>query len=325
MRWNINSRLANFQLNMRGNEDNFSSELRYNFSRYSSGSSLILDYETSDQDYFTSISWRYLSPAKYREGRTLWEFDIGYGIGSRGHGLIASVATPIIPGLTLQLVYEQISATSDDAQFRLQLRPTLNLQPQLSPGDFRFDRLRSEGGMLIQPYFDRNNNGKKDGGEDIYTNEPELLILINNETIRSLRPFVSKQGIFIRLPPATYRLDLDPAGFPLDWAARETAYAVEVVAGVFTPVAIPLSLSYTVAGTVTDAAGNPIAGATVEAIPTEEGNKVLSITNGAGIFYLEQLKQGTYNLLINGQPADPSTLEINEKSEPLAEVNLQFK
>ncbi|RCJ38386.1 hypothetical protein A6770_13655 [Nostoc minutum NIES-26] len=35
----------------------------------------------------------------------------------------------------------------------------------------------------------------------------------------------------MRLAPGTYRLDLDPAGFPPDWQAAVNAYAVDVVAG----------------------------------------------------------------------------------------------
>lgn len=330
LRWSVRSRYKRIQANLRANENNFNTELIYYFSRSSStGHSVILDYETrsnnNDNDYLASLNWRYISKAKYRDGRNLWDVRLGYGIGSQGDGIIASASTPIIPGLNVELVYEQISLNSNESRFRLQLRPNFNIQSQIAPADFSSNRLRSEGGMLIQPFFDLNGNGRRDRGEEVYTDDPELLLLINNKTINSLRPFITNQGIFIRLDPQTYRLDLDPAGYPLDWSPTENAYAVDVIAGVYTPVTIPLNISYTVAGKVTDTNGNPLRGATVEAIPiTGEGKKVLSITNSAGIFYLEQLTQGTYNLFINQQPAEPSTLELNQNSEPFFELNLLY-
>ncbi|NQZ65568.1 MULTISPECIES: carboxypeptidase-like regulatory domain-containing protein [Cyanophyceae] len=54
--------------------------------------------------------------------------------------------------------------------------------------------------------------------------------------------------------------------------------------------------SYTVAGTLTDAEGKPIEAARVEAVLKDKDEKIVSVTNGAGIFFLENLQQGTYNL-----------------------------
>ena len=84
-------------------------------------------------------------------------------------------------------------------------------------------------------------------------------------------------------------------------------------------------LSYTVAGRVMVNGVNPVGGAKVEAVPSKLGKSeksIVSITNGAGIFYLEELQPGIYNLLVNGQPAQPSTIEINQNSKQLQEVNL---
>jgi hypothetical protein len=328
VRWTFNSLYRPFRVGIRANKNNFSSELIYYLSNsLANGHSLVFNYDTrnsdDDNDYLASVAWRYVSETSYQDGRNLWDVELGYGMGSRGNGLIAEVSTPILRWLSVGLVYEQVSLDSNESRFRLQLHPNLNLTPQPTPADYSSDYLRSQGGMLIQPFFDLNGNSQKDRGEKVYTDSPELLVLINNKDIRSLRPFVTEQGIFIRLPPQTYRLDLDPAGYPIDWSTPESAYAVKVVAGSYTKVLVPFNLSYVVAGTVTNSEGNVIQGATVEAIPNNPNDKKrLSITNRAGIFYLEELKQGKYQLLINGKPAQPNTLELNQNSPPVTELNL---
>lgn len=74
---------------------------------------------------------------------------------------------------------------------------------------------------------------------------------------------------------------------------------------------------------MTNTAGEPVNGARVEAIPQEEGETIFSVTNPAGVFYLEGLKQGSYDLKINGNPSQPNKLIIDESSEPFQELNLQ--
>ncbi|MDY6781013.1 MAG: carboxypeptidase-like regulatory domain-containing protein [Cyanobacteriota bacterium] len=179
--------------------------------------------------------------------------------------------------------------------------------------------------MWIQPFFDDNNNGKLDLGEKLYIQEPELLLLVNNQPLQSLRPEIRSHGIFLFLPPDTYRLDIDPAGFPLDWHSPVSAYGVEVELGSYTPVSIPLNLAYTVTGLVTDEEGNAVNGAKVEAISVGGDRRVFSITNNAGVFYLENLQQGSYNLLIDDLPAIPKTLILDESSKPFQEINLEIE
>ncbi len=176
---------------------------------------------------------------------------------------------------------------------------------------------------MIQPFFDRNNNGKLDSGEEIYTENPELLLILNNQPIQSFRPQVQADRIGLRLPPGTYRLDFDPSGFPLDWQTVNDAYAVEVVAGSNTLIQVPLVLSYTLSGVVTDAQGNVVAGARVEAISADGEQRRFSVTNGAGVYYLEQLPQGTFTLFINQEPAQPGTITLDEDAEPFQELNLR--
>ncbi len=328
LRWNFNSRLRNWQFNIRGNEIATNSLFTYNFSENTSrGSALNLGYETRNnnfQDNLTTLSWRYRSPARLRDGRHLWDIDLGYGFGSHGSGFITSASTNVIPGLNLRLRYQGISAISDSGSFRIELSPSFTLQPRLTPSDSRYQSFRNKGGILIQPFLDKNGNGSLDKNELIYTEDAELLLSLNYKPIKSLEPIITENGILIQLSPDYYRLDLDPAGYPIDWKPTESAYAVEVVAGGYTPIQIPFIQAYTVAGTVTDAEGKLVGGARVEAVLKGKGMKVISVTSGAGIFYLENLQRGNYHLLINGQLAQPENLTIDVNSEPLQEVNLKL-
>jgi hypothetical protein len=49
----------------------------------------------------------------------------------------------------------------------------------------------------------------------------------------------------------------------------------------------------------------------------------LSVTNGAGVYYLEGLPQGDYALEINGKSALPGNLLLEESSQSFQEINLQ--
>ncbi len=136
-----------------------------------------------------------------------------------------------------------------------------------------------------------------------------------------MQPEVQSDRTLVRLPPGTYRLDLDPAGFPPDWQAASEALAVNVVAGSYTPVAIPLIQSYTRYGVITDAQGNAIAGARVEAMPAGRGKRRFSVTNGAGVYYLEGLRQGNYLLQVNGKSA--GNLNLEASSVAFQELNIK--
>ncbi|MEO1374500.1 MAG: carboxypeptidase regulatory-like domain-containing protein [Cyanobacteria bacterium J06635_10] len=326
-RWNLSSRLGKLQLRNSGNEIATNSQLSYNFSKSSStGNSLNLNYETSRENNLASLNWRYRSKSRNRYGRSLFDFDLGYGIGSQGSGIIASASTGMITGMNLRARYQSISTTSDRSSFRIELSPSFYIQPRISLGDNRYERLRGEGGLLIQPFLDKNSNGKLDRKEKIYTEDLDLLLSLNNKSIKRFRPDINGNGVLIQTPPDNYRLDLDPAGYPIDWKPTQTAYAVEVAAGGFTQRLVPFVPSYTVAGTVTNAEGKPVGGARVEAIATDKSKakKTMSVTNGAGIFFLENLQQGTYKLLINDKPAKPGEITIDGNSETMQEINLSI-
>ena len=127
----------------------------------------------------------------------------------------------------------------------------------------------------------------------------------------------------LRVKPGQYRVDLDPAGYPVGWIPRETAYAVTASPGGYTIVAIPMQKSFTVIGVVQDTAGAAIGGVKVEAKANEGTKKYLSVTNGSGIYTLDGLPSGTYNLTIDGQPAEPSSITIGKQTETTQELNLK--
>lgn len=327
-RWSFNSRAGQFGLSHQGTPATTASRLSYRLSEASStGHEFQMGYETQsrneNRDRLATLNWRYRSARRTQSGQSLWDVGLGYGMGSQGSGMTASIGTSIIPGLTVRLRYQGVSLTSDTAAFRIELLPRLNVQSRISPGQTRFEQLRNQGGVLIRPFFDRNNNQEQDPGEELYTENSDLLLRLNNRSIRSARPDIRADGIYVQLPPDTYRLDIDPAGFPIDWQSQATAYAVDVAAGSYTDIPIPLSLSYTLSGVATNAEGNPLGGAKVEAVATEGENRVVSITNGGGVFFLEGLPQGTYQLLINGELAEPGEVTLDAASDAFQELNVQ--
>lgn len=331
LRWTLKQRLFALEFTQRGNEISTISELKYNLSgsRFlDTGHSLLLGYETLDltrREYLLSLGWRYRSSQLTADGRFLWETYCGYGFSSQGSGIIANVETAAIPGLLLRLRYQGVSVNLGEERYSLELVSSLNLQRGIFPGDRRSDYFRTQGGMLIQPFFDRNNNGLRDSGEEFYTETADLLFILNNQPLKSSLPEVQSDRVLLRLPPGIYRLDLDPAGFPLDWQPIVDAMAVEVVAGSYTPIPVPLVPSFTLSGLVTDASGNVVPGARVEAKGKKDASRRFSVTNGAGVYYLERLQPDTYTLFVNGKSAQPDTITLNESSKFLAELNLMQK
>lgn len=329
LRWNLIEGFGALQLNMQGNEIGTLSELSYNLSKKffsDKGHSLVLGYQTTNSqansDEFATASWRYRSEQQAVDGNYLWETQLGYGFGSKGNGPIAVFQTAAIPGLLLRARYQGAFISSDQSTFSVELVSSLNLQGGISPGNRRSDRLRTQGGLLIRPFFDRNNNGKRDSNEEYYIDKVELPIILNNRPLRLQEAEIYSNKILVPLKPGTYRVDIDPAGFPPEWQPTTDAYAVEVASGSYTEVLIPLRKSYTISGVVTDATGNAIAGALVEAVGAD-GQRKISVTNDAGVYYLERLQQGDYQLFINEKMV--KNLTLTKDSSNLQELNLKLE
>ncbi len=328
LRWRLGQQLGAWDLQHQGNEVGTISHLSYAFRsvdaknktrQTNTGSSIQLSYQTSQlnkANEFTTLAWRYRPT-----NRSTWEAELGYGIGNAGGGWIASSGINILPGVTLRGRY-QTGINSTSPSFSLEIGANLETKDGLRGNPQELDVFRTHGGIEIVPFFDRNGNGEVDAGEKPYIDLE--LINLNNRPLKPYRPVVEKDRISVGLAPGKYRLDFDPSGFPADWRTKSTGYAVEVAAGSYTKVIVPLMPSYSIEGIVRDRQGKPLAGAKVELIPTPEGERIFSITNGDGQFYLESLSQGNYQLQVNNKSISPTTVNLNSASQTTQTLNLNL-
>ncbi|MEH2181552.1 carboxypeptidase-like regulatory domain-containing protein [Nostoc sp.] len=90
-----------------------------------------------------------------------------------------------------------------------------------------------------------------------------------------------------------------------------------MIADSCTPVMIPLIRSNTRSEVVTDTQGQAIVGARVEAIQPDRETKRFFVTNGAGVYYLEDLLQGKYNC------QSPKILPKNKFSQIICTLSMQ--
>jgi hypothetical protein len=284
--------------------------------------SLVAEYNTAERFQFDNLGllyWRYRSPKYQRDGSSLWTADLGYGLGTRGNGPYVALTTSIVPGLNVQARYQGISLYSNTGDYSVALISSLGTQSGLYAGNRRLDELRTQGGLMVQPFYDRNGNGKRDGNEAIYSDSSDFLIL-NNELVTAQRIETHRDRLLVRLLPGTYRLDLEAGAFPPEFQPAATSMAVQVHEGSYTPISIPLQPAYTASGMV-DHGGQPVNGARVEATNLDSKQVQLTTTNTAGIYYLEALRRGTYRVTVNGKPAQPEMIQINESSKSLEEIN----
>jgi Carboxypeptidase regulatory-like domain len=283
---------------------------------------ITLEYNTSENfrsNQLASVAWRYRSRNYQIDGSSMWTATIGYGVGSQGHGPNLAIATSVLPGWHLQARYQAVSLASNTGEYSVALTSSFGTQSGIYAGNRRLEELRSAGGILVQPFYDRNSNGQRDRGEEFYTESADFLIL-NNELVQSQRLEKHADRFLLRLVPGMYRLDLEAAGFPVDFQPVETAIAVKVHEGSYTPILIPLQPAYTASGVISRS-GQPVNGARVEATNIDSNQTQLATTNTAGVYYLEPLRRGRYRVTINGQPAQPEVIQITESSPPLEEIN----
>lgn len=328
--WSGLARFNRFELTTQGNEVGFRGDLLLALAAEPSwdhGNFLRLSHENRQVigtgSGLTTLGWRHRSRARAFDGRYLWEVDAGYGIGSQGSGWVASVASAVLPGVMLRARYEGVSALSGESSFRFEIAPFYNFQAGMRSSNARYEEMRHQGGLWLRPFIDTNNNGELDANESIVTRDATLLFYINNRPIQASQAEAHSDGLLMRMMPGLYRVDLDPAGYPLYSRPLQTAYAVEVLAGSYTQVLVPFLPFYTVAGQVLDSEDNPVTGAVVEAIHEGSEDATRTTTTQAGIYYLENLEQGRYSLQVNGRLVNPRQLVIRDHSEQFQEINLQ--
>jgi hypothetical protein len=318
LRWRVGQQLGKWELAHQGNEAGTISHLTYALDRQrSSGNAIELSYQTSNvitSNEFATLAWRYRPTTQSN-----WEAELGYGVGNVGGGWLASGAVNILPGVNLRGRY-QTGINSSTPSFSLEIVSNLETQSGWRENPQQLETLRTQGGIEIIPFFDRNGNGKQDPGEKSHLDLE--LINLNHRPLKPYRPIIKDNRISLRVAPGKYLLDFDPAGLPINWRTQATGYGVDVAAGGYTQVFVPLVPAYTIEGVVTDRSSKPIAGAKVELIPAAGGESIFSITSRDGQFYLESLSQGSYQVQINGKVSG-SIVNLTRSSEPAQVLNLK--
>jgi hypothetical protein len=195
-----------------------------------------------------------------------------------------------------------------------------NLQVTGTTRPVRVDQATLTTSDHFNTFLDKNQNGRQDGGEEGYWDG--LLIRVNDRPLAQYRPQVTNDRGDLNLPNGSYRIDIDPAGYPINYRSRTDALRVEVVPSGVTTVAVPLIPSYSAIGVVKDTNGDAVPGARVEATNVKTKTKVFSITNDAGFYTLEGLEQGEYILKVSNLPAKPDKLTITPASQPTQELNI---
>jgi Carboxypeptidase regulatory-like domain len=321
-----NQRWENWQASYLGNESANSLQLTYNLAnsgRFDSGSELVLGYQASKQansSSLTSALWRYRSPDRTADGRNLWQTELGYGFSGFGSGLLAIADLNFIPGLQLRTSYRGVSDNSNQGSYAIELTTTLFTGNGIRGTYDRVEDFRNLGKIVFQPFLDKNQNGRQDNGEESYW-DPQL-IRLNEKPIDRFRPQVNNNQGDINLPNGSYRIDIDPAGYPINYRSRLDALRADLVSGGVTTITIPLVQSYSMVGFVKDTKGDAVPGSRVEALNLRTKSKIISITNDAGFYTLEGLEQDEYKITVSDLATTPNNIKIVPSSQPQQEINL---
>ena len=186
----------------------------------------------------------------------------------------------------------------------------------------RVEELRTRGGIIIKPFFDRNNNGKQDPGEENYWH-PELITL-DKQPLNPTRTNKLTDGVEIRAIPGSYRLDVNTTHLPPHWRSSISALRVNVALGTYTTVLVPLIPLYAIEGKVTDEKDRPIS--SIEVVATNisgAGERRTTISKADGSYELNDLALGTYEVSISGQ-SNPTIISIVSDSPIVQKLNLKL-
>jgi Carboxypeptidase regulatory-like domain len=323
LRWSANHQQNNWQVGLQGNEISLNSEVSYQLpSATGSTQNIVANYQSTYAGAPTTLGqliWRYQS--------TLLQSEFGYGWSGFGRGANAGLGVTLSPGLQLMGRYQGISAFTNRENFSLELQSTLDLQGG-SVTTTRVEDLRTRGGIVIRPFFDRNGNGKQDPGEDSYWHSE--LVTLDNKALNLSQTTQLPDRVEIRSLPGSYRLDLHPARFPSGWRNAMTdplgkpieSLRVNVALGSYTTIPIPLMPIYKVTGIVADATGKPRQNAEVTAVHIS-GTSVRRTTSQAdGSYEFTDLALGNYEISTPGQ-LQPTKIAIVSSSPVLQRFDLR--
>jgi Carboxypeptidase regulatory-like domain len=202
------------------------------------------------------------------------------------------------------------------------LQSTLDLQGG-SANSTRVEELRTRGGIAIQPFFDRNGNGKQDPGEESYWH-PQLISL-DRQALNASQMNQLADRVEVRAAPGSYRIDLNAAHLPAYWRSTlvDPSLRVNVALGSYTTIAIPLTPIYTVKGIAIDPSGKPLPNTTVTAIQIGgTTDRRETVTKADGSYEFGDLALGAYEISIPGQ-SPPVAIAIASTSPVLQQLNLK--
>ena len=323
LRWSANHQQNNWRIGLQGNEISLNSEVGYQLpSATGSTQNIVANYQSTYAGAPTTLGqliWRYQS--------TILQSELGYGWSGFGRGANAGVGITLAPGLQLMGRYQGISAFTNRENFSLELQSTLDLQGG-SVATTQVEDLRTRGGIVIQPFFDRNGNSKQDPGEESYWH-PELVTL-DNKALNSSQTTQLPDRVEIRSLPGSYRLDLNPARLPPGWRNAMTdrmgkslvSLRVNVALGSYTAIPLPLMPIYRVTGIVSDAMGKPRPNAEVTAVQISGTNVRRTISKADGSYEFSDLGFGDYEISTPGQ-LQPTKIAIVASSPILQRFDLQ--
>jgi hypothetical protein len=331
----VNQRLDRWQASFLSNESNLIGQITYQLTDTPSsqyGHRLVAGYQLGQQSQqnttgnlsgnssLINVGWQYRSPELTSYGSSVWQVELGYNWNNSGSGVSAGANLALFPGWRLQGNYRGIRENSNQSDFSVALVTTLLFDGGVRGTYDQIGDLRAFGRIEATAFFDTNQNGKQDAGEQNYWDP--LLIKINKNDFGFYRNQTEGNVGIISLPPSTYRIDIDPSGYPPNYRSTALSQRVDVVASNTSRISIPLTPSYTVTGILRDQNNNPVADTRIELISANNKTNVDSITNGAGLFYLEDLGQGEYKFKAGDYPISPNTLKIDANTKSLQEINL---
>jgi Carboxypeptidase regulatory-like domain len=314
LRWSASHQQENWQVRLQGNEISLNSEVSYKLPAPAGISqNLVANYQTSSSGFATTLgqlSWRYQS--------AILQSDLGYGLSGYGAGINAGLGLRIMPGLQLLGRYQGVSAFTDRQNFSLELQSSLDLQG--GTASTRVEDLRTRGGIVIQPFFDRNGNGKQDPGEESYWHSE--LVLLDKQPLNPSRTNKLIDKVEVKAEPGSYRLDLNLTHIPAHWRSQIDSLRVNVALGSYTSVPIPLTPIYAVTGIVSNAAGQPVPNTRVIATQISgTGAQRTVTTRSDGSYAIEDLAPGSYQISIPGQ-VNPAIIAIVSSSPVVQQLNL---
>jgi hypothetical protein len=319
LRWSLSHQQEQWQVRLQGNEVSFNSEVSYRLPTLPGtiNHQLVGNYQVTTTGLSTTLAqglWRYQT--------VNFQSELGYGISGFGSGINGAVGLTFVPGFQILGRYQGVSAFTNQANFSLEFQSTLDVQNGVRVANTGVEDLRTKGGIALQPFLDRNLNGRRDSNEEAYWHAD--LFTLNNQPLNSSQTTWFGDRAEVRSIPGSYRLDLNPTHFPKGWWTSIKALRINVASGSFTNISIPLIPNYSVTGIITDRAGKPLAEKEIVLTPIAGlGERISTTTDRVGHYEFKNLDPGIYRTKID-DTEHPVLITINPNSALNQKIDLKL-